>query len=104
MCDMKRLTERDEERGYAYSGYDLTDIVNKLAEYEDTEEQGFLLILPCKVGDTFWELNTVNAIPTIYPRIAHGLSHCIYVLERLGKTAFLTKAEAEQALAKMKEV
>ena len=80
------------------------EIVKELKQYRDAEEQGLLLRLPCKVGDTFWELNTVNAIPTIYPRIAHGLSHCIYVLERLGKTAFLTKAEAEQALAKMKEV
>ena len=80
------------------------EIVKELKQYRDAEEQGLLLRLPCKVGDTFWELNTVNAIPTIYPRIAHGLSHCIYVLERLGKTAFLTKEEAEQALAKMKEV
>lgn len=27
------------------------DAVNKLADYEDAEEQGRLVILPCKVGD-----------------------------------------------------
>ena len=77
---------------------------SKLAEYEDLEEQGLLLRLPCKVRDRFWELNRANGIPHIYPRMVHRLSLCVYVLERLGKTAFLTKEEAEAALAKMKEV
>lgn len=27
---------------------------NKLADYEDLEEQGLLLRLPCKVGDTVY--------------------------------------------------
>ena len=37
---------------------DLHNIINhlaeKLCEYEDLEEQGNLLRLPCKVGDTVW--------------------------------------------------
>lgn len=28
--------------------------MNALAEYEDLEEQGLLVRLPCKVGDTVW--------------------------------------------------
>lgn len=75
--------------------------VEKLAEYEDLEEQGMLLRLPCKVRDRFWELNTANGIPHVYPRMAHSLSLCVYVLERLGKTTFLTKEEAEAALERM---
>ena len=47
---MKRLTVRDDY-GYAHAtiiGY--YDIVDKLADYEDLEEQELLLKLPCKVG------------------------------------------------------
>ena len=76
-------------------------VYEKLRAYEDLEEQGLLLRLPCKVGDTFWELNNQFTKPTIYPRKVHSISHCVYVLERLGKICFLTKAEAEKALAEM---
>lgn len=30
--------------------------IDKLAEYEDAEEQGRLIILPCKIGDVVWAL------------------------------------------------
>ena len=52
---MERLTPK-EENGNTWSMHNLTDIVNKLAHYEDLEEQGLLLKLPCKVGDTVWVL------------------------------------------------
>lgn len=107
-----RLTRRFEEDGVkavwcrsindtfleGESGYEEAE---KLAAYEDAEEQGLLIRLPCKVGDEFWELNTETEIPHIYPRIACSLSHCEYVSQRLGKTVFLTKAEAEKALERM---
>ena len=80
------------------------EAINKLAEYEDLEEQGLLLRLPCKVGDTFWELNDVLSEPAIYPRVAHSLGHIVYCLERLGRICFLTEKEAEEALKKMQEV
>lgn len=98
--------ERLSDRWMYYSGLlavhgvgvdDLKHIQNLI----DAEEQGLLLRLPCKPGDTFWELNNQFAEPTIYPRKAHSISHCVYVLERLGKLCFLTKAEAEKALAEM---
>lgn len=34
----------------------LLEIANRLAEYEDMEEQGLLLRLPCKVGDRVYEV------------------------------------------------
>lgn len=37
-------------------------ILQKLAEYEDLEEQGRLLKLPCKVGDTVYVDNTILPI------------------------------------------
>lgn len=43
---------------------DLHNIINhlaeKLCEYEDLEEQGNLLRLPCKVGDTVWQIMVVG--------------------------------------------
>ena len=39
--------------GVNYPAY-IGKAVDKLATYEDAEEQGLLLRLPCKVGDTVW--------------------------------------------------
>lgn len=33
---------------------DVQDAIQKLCDYEDLEEQGLLLKLPCKVGDIVW--------------------------------------------------
>lgn len=82
--------------------YIVGEAVDKLATYEDLEEQGLLLRLPCKVGDEFWEMNTALSEACVYSRVAHSLQHIVYCMERLGKTTFLTKEEAEAALAKMK--
>ena len=78
------------------------EICEKLKSYEDAEEQGLLLRLPCKCGDEFWEIDQTWLNPFIYPRKAHSLSHVVYCMERLGKTTFLTKEEAESALEKLK--
>ena len=32
------------------------NVLQKLTEYEDLEEQGRLIILPCKVGDTVYAI------------------------------------------------
>ena len=50
---MDRLTRRTETGGIKYTRHNIYEenIVEKLAEYEDAEEQGLLLWLPCKVGD-----------------------------------------------------
>ena len=58
----------------------LTEILEKLGEYEDAEEQGLLLRLPCKVGDTVYVDSTIlpiedmecyedidNKIPSYFP-------------------------------------
>ena len=85
----------------------------KLADYEEAEEQGLLLRLPCKVGDTVYHIED----GCIYEFEAKSIDirkeddeyiYCIdsmdYRKNDFGKIAFLTVEEAEQALAKMKEV
>lgn len=53
---MERLTERmenvpDGESNVWVKNHDYIKASEKLAEYEDLEEQGLLVRLPCKVGD-----------------------------------------------------
>lgn len=86
--------------------------IDKLAEYENLEEQGRLVILPCKVGDTLYRL-----VPNLYReyveiKIAQFVinKNGIYFItdkgvswsaDKIGKTVFLTKSEAEQKLKEM---
>lgn len=65
---------------YEYGKANLQALINKLAAYEDAEEQGLLLQLPCKVGDTVYVDSTIlpienmecyedidNKIPSYFP-------------------------------------
>ena len=111
---MKRLTYRTT-KGEAMgdsSVADIGDVLGKLAEYEDLEEQGLLLRLPCKVGDTLYRL-----VPNLYReyveiKIAQFVinKNGIYFItnkgvswsvDKIGKTVFLTQDEAEQKLKEM---
>ena len=89
----------------------MADLREKLKEYEDLDEQGLLLRLPCKVGDTVYSIANDGKI---YPvkatrevRIVNGVLHiicesCRYSdlvsYDDVGKTVFLTQEEAEQKL------
>lgn len=95
--------------------------VEHLVEYEDAEENGQLIHLPCKVGGTVYELSegfveecTVEIIfisnytddngETSYMAELHyEREDCPYISTEIyftdiGKTVFLTREEAEQAL------
>ena len=76
----------------------ISDVLKKLADYEDLEEQGRLLKLPCKVGDdVYYILGIPNETPCTIDKCTFELSD-IY---KIGKTLFFTKSEAE---AKLKEL
>lgn len=149
---MERLTERyipnDEKNGISgikvfesddkvplvevLSGEYLYPAIEKLATYEDLEEQGLLVRLPCKVGDdvyiipspSVYGLNVANGyeknnkvyhqhIGTITFADGHWYAtsreeYGIYnekVLNDIafGTTWFLTREEAEKKLEEMKE-
>lgn len=81
------------------------DIRKKLSHYEDLKEQGLLLELPCKVGDTVWlvvhnELHFWNEDPEYF--IAESKFSLPY-LEQMGQRIFLTKEEAEAKLKELRE-
>lgn len=88
-------------------------VFEKLAEYEDLEEQGLLIKLPCKVGDTVYKIymdcpkdyrpeyctdhegsceRCPHRVPDIV-RTTFSLQHI-----ELNATIFLTREAAEKAL------
>ena len=112
---MERLTRRTETGGIKYTRHNIyeEDIVERLAEYEDLEEQSLLLRLPCPIGTivyntTWWDDITEKVDvdgKTFYRTVhKHKVSKSTFSLVDIydfGKTVFLTKAEAEQKLKEM---
>ena len=120
---MERLTERDIH-GNAICKKEISidcnanckdcdyiyECFKKLADYEDAEEQGLLLKLPCKVGTPIWWISHRNFI---FDGIVEGyrlLNNGIVLLDafgwgygEFGENVFLTKEEAEQKLASMQK-
>lgn len=124
---MKRLTIKTED------GYERVSIrtknqqlIDKLAYYEDLEEQGRLIKLPCKVGDTVWDNDYGR--PCAYTITAFSFGECEeYICEpvtkketvfyyanssgsitgsfaesEIGKSVFLNKSEAEAKLEELR--
>lgn len=117
---MKRLTEKDWKdkcEGYPWNVHPIKDIddlpyYKKLAAYEDAEEQGLLVRLPCKVGDTAWYLSRSGIheveIDSFVVNINIFVNVSYYIgCEKFGKTLtpyktlFFSREEAE---AKLKEM
>lgn len=73
-------------------------MIDKLAEYEGLEEQGRLVKLPCKVGDSIYSV--IEDGLTII-ELKFSLDFYVRRKNDIGKTVFLTKSAAE---AKLKEL
>jgi hypothetical protein len=74
-------------------------MINRLAELEDLEEQGLLVRLPCKVGtEVYYILGIPNKTPCAIDKCVFKLSD----INKIGKTLFLTREEAEKKLEEMK--
>ena len=116
---MERLTKRNSDgsvgiNSFRYYNYDdFQKLATKLAYYEDLEEQGLLLKLPCKVGDKAYHVIEDNiAIPPIYiseHEIQDVSAKAVYFAddwwsfeEMREMNAYLNKAEAEKALEEMR--
>ncbi len=83
------------------------ELNKKLKPYMDAEEQGLLVRLPCKIGDTVYRIHTKDHIVknriTDFHVSASGIWYWDETgrethVERIGKTVFLTYEEAEAAL------
>jgi len=130
---MERLTERERNvDGTGVAKEEITDgllkpfadkILTKLAVYEDLEEQGLLVRLPCKIGDTVYRVNAGAKQPIIpmtvseihflcyknervvrFDAISKGdMGEICYRLEDIGRIVFLTHEEAVNKLEEMKK-
>lgn len=108
---------------HAYADYvkQLFPIMERLEELAEAEQQGRLVVLPCKVGDTAWvkdragvaremrlEAPDIRFACTDEDNLCMATCHrrpdgfCVYRLRNdgtdIGKTVFLTREEAERAL------
>lgn len=63
----------------------LIDALNKLAEYEDAEEQGRLIKLPCALGDTVYAITADNSIVE-YDVVGITIEHYRVQIELWSKT------------------
>jgi len=144
--DMGRLTSYDENRGLLVNEEErllsakgfidkdemykiMRHLAEKLCKYEDLEDQGLLLKLPCKVGDTVYFISekvekqgrkkavtefvgkgivdNITLGNTMLPQITVCNDENIWTtfdsVDDFGKIVFLTQAEAEEALKGMEE-
>lgn len=108
--------ERCGEEIWRLPDYGNGSPTEKLADYEDAEEQGLLLRLPCKVGDILYFAHHDRVISSEVLSVKYHVeaeNHGIFIRKRLtidvegisaeidfceiGKTVFLTEAEAKLA-------
>ena len=120
----KELKELKENG--AFTGLELAklEIMQKeLKEYKDLEEQGLLVRLLCKVGDTVYRVNAGAKQPIIPMTVSEihflcckneravrfdaigkeDMGESCYRLEDIGRIVFLTREEAEKKLEEMKK-
>lgn len=116
---MERLTEMnpswidDElwERACEPDCEEIDAVYRKLKEYEDAEEQGLLLRLPCKVGDKAYIIVGKDISKQTIQRVTIGsdkiLEFCTkkrgFAISDIGKKVFLTREEAEAKLKEMED-
>ena len=92
---MNRLTNSDKEIPTLSNNAEYwLQAYFKLKDYEDLEEQGLLLKLPCKVGDTVY---LIKSDGKVVPRTA-DMQFLGMLWDDYGKEWFLTQEEAEEKL------
>lgn len=125
---MERLTDSNKEIPTLVDNAEYwLKVYFKLKDYEDLEEQGRLIKLPCKVGDTVYCIFSRYTKCTfnnekfdeyscqgceyecdskkenyVQGMRAYSLDWIVTNLKKFGKTLFLTKSEAEARLKELK--
>lgn len=80
--------------------YTHTTIMKKLAHYEDLEEHGRLIELPCAVGEEVWDIDSMCGKRPVSHKI-ETLIYALFVKNLFGHRFFLTKEEAEAKLEEL---
>lgn len=101
------------DSGGCNNGCIVPKLYKRLAQYEDEEEQGRMIVLPCNVGDTVYYIKTLqNGVDTkvieqdtvkriiidgINIQIVISYSHAFMMCD-FNRLLFLSREEAEKAL------
>lgn len=100
------------------------EFLYELKEYRNAEEQGLLIRLPCNIGDTIFRINQYAKEPIISMKVFQVLfcgmigqtflridaindediGESSYFKNDIGRKVFLTREEAEAALAEMENM
>lgn len=94
--------------------------IDRLRELAEADKDGRLVVLPCKVGDTVYEVTSRKTISEYRVKAIRVELFCTFIewdivagfvdksifgvpVDEIGKTVFLTREEAENALGAMKD-
>ena len=104
----------DIESKQFWEHYNVREWLEELKQYKELEEQGLLLRLPCKVGTLVYTIahdcggDTLDCrcmdcedCRYLYTFVEEN-AFDTYMCDEIGKSIFLTKEEAEQALERLK--
>ena len=87
----------------------IQQVFKKLADYEDLEEQGLLVRLPCPIGTTVWDIYGTGIRKNVVSGIEYGKDGRWFLwanedewLGELNVVVFLTREEAENKLEELK--
>ena len=102
MSEYKRLTYRANGVLYSHAISD-TDLLRHLAELEDKIESGYLLELPCKLGDTVYKVERDYGYSndTYFWNIVEKPFELGMLDYLWGKMIFLNLEEAEKRLKEL---
>ena len=77
---------------------------DRLRELAEADKDGRVVVLPCKVGDTVWRIKrTFETYPDKSKPYIEPDAFLLQDVFNIGKTVFLTREEAEKALAEMED-
>ena len=105
-----------------FSGLEMAKLHSALMElkkYQEADKDGRLAVLPCKAGDTVYEVTSRKTISEYRVKAIRVELFCTFIewdivagfvdksifgvpVDEIGKTVFLTREEAEAALEAMK--
>ena len=93
-----RAEQADDGRDFDVACRIALEKLMKCNEYEDLEEQGLLIKLPCPIGTEVWTImcGMTGKHPTLFKQ-----SFEYSMIEHFGKSVFLTKDEAQNKKEEM---
>ena len=75
--------------------------ISRMVELMKADKEGRIVVLPCKVGDTVYRLQYIKQTPGRFTVGVAPIEFMLIWLEDIGETIFLTREDAEKALAEM---